>query len=219
MNKIRVLIADDHKLLREGLSFVINAHPDFEVIACCENSQEAVEITGKEKPDVVLMDINIEPFSGIEATHKIKGLSPSSKVIGLSVQSEPLIVKKMVKMGARGFVTKNSPKDEIINAMKRVINGEIYICQDIKNILGERLGTATVSATGLSMLSDTELQIVELIGKGQSTKGIAVTTGMAVKMIVAHRHKILQKLKLKNAASLVNFAYCSSHGHIHNLHL
>ena len=215
MKRISLLIADDHKLLREALIFFFNASPCFEVIASCGNSQDAIEITGREKPDIVLMDIHIAPFSGIEATHKIKHLSPSSGVIGMSAQSEPLFVKKMLKMGARGYVTKNSPKDEIINAIKRVNNGEIYICQEIKNILGERLDTDAESV-GLGLLTDRELQIVELISEGQSTKGIAATTGMAIRTVEVHRHSILHKLKLKNTSALVNFAYNSMHAACNN---
>ena len=205
MKKIRVLIADDHKLLRETLSYMIDQDARFEVIAACGDSTEVIEITSIEKPDIVLMDINMTPFSGIEATQKLKELSPSSRVIGMSVHSEPVYVKKMLKMGARGYVTKNSPKDEIISAMKRVNDGEIYLCQEIKNILGEQLLADTGLVTGIRSLTDREIQIVELVREGHSSKEIAVSIGIKVKTVEVHRHNVLQKLKLKNAASLVNF--------------
>jgi DNA-binding NarL/FixJ family response regulator len=207
MKKISVLIADDHKLLREALSLVIDGDPGFKVIAACENSQDAIEITTREKPAIVLMDINIAPISGIEATQKIKLLCPSAMVIGMSVHSEPVYVRKMLKMGARGYVTKNSPRDEIINAMKRVNNGEIYVCDEIKNILGQQLGDDALPAPGLHSLTGREIQIVELIRKGLPSREIATAICVTIKTVEVHRHNILRKLKLKNTPSLVNFAH------------
>ncbi|MEP6749462.1 MAG: response regulator transcription factor, partial [Bacteroidota bacterium] len=201
MNKISVLIADDHKLLRETLSQLINSDPGFEVIATCGDSQQAVEITKIERPDIVLMDINMTPFSGLEATQKIKASSPLSKVIGMSVHSDPSYAKRMMKMGARGYVTKNSPKDEILRAMTSVKNGNIYVCDEIKNILGEQLDANPNASPQLASLTDREKMIVQLVREGNSSKEIAVNIGVKTKTVEVHRHNILQKLKLKNAAS------------------
>ncbi|MEO5593083.1 MAG: response regulator transcription factor [Chitinophagaceae bacterium] len=211
MKKISVLIADDHKLLRDTLSIIIGTDPAFEVVATCADGAEAIEFAGLEKPDIILMDINMTPVSGIEATSRLTKLTPGSKVIGMSAHSEPVYVKKMLKMGARGYITKNSSKDEFIQAMKSVQNGEVYICQEIKDILGERLGSGTGSACGMELLTEREIQIVEFIRQGQSSKEIATTVGVAVKTVEVHRHHILKKLQLKNSAALINFLFKESH--------
>ncbi|MEO6316459.1 MAG: response regulator transcription factor [Chitinophagaceae bacterium] len=210
MKKIRVLIADDHKLLRETLSYLIDSADDFEVVAICGDSQEALDAAVAQHPDIILMDINILPFSGIEATQKLKGVAPLSKVIGMSVHSDPVYAKKMMKMGARGYVTKNSPKDEILSAMRRVHNGEVYVCDEIKYILGQQLGADTPASPRLSSLTDREIEIVQFIKEGHSSKEIAVNIGVKVKTVEVHRHNILQKLQLKNAASLVNFMFTNT---------
>jgi len=205
MKKISVLIADDHKLLRETLRYVIEEDPDFAIVALCGDSQEAVEITLAEKPDLVLMDINMGPFSGIEATLKITNSCPGSRVIGMSAHIDPVYAKTMLKTGARGYMTKNSPSVELLEAMKRVHQGEKYVCDEIKNILCEQLGKEVPA--DVRSLTNREIQVVEFIRDGQSSKEIAVTIGITVKTVEVHRHNILQKLKLKNAASLVNFVY------------
>ena len=207
MNKIKVLIADDHKLLRETLILIINAEPIFEVIASCGDSMKAIELSQEEEPDIILMDINMTPFSGIEATARIIAFNPEAKIIGMSTHSDPVYVKKMLKAGARGYITKNSPKDEMIHAMKRIPFGEIYICQDIKNILGEELGCESIPAYGLASLTGREMQVVDHVRKGLSSKEIAVIMGLALKTVEVHRHNILQKLKVKNSAALINQIY------------
>ena len=209
MNKVSILIADDHKLLRETLSYIIDSDPGLEVIAVCGDSQEAIEIAKIKKPDIVLMDINIAPFSGIEATQKIKQSSPASIVIGMSMHSDPVYAKKMLKMGARGYVTKNSSKDEILTAIMKVRQGEVYICKEIKDILAERLCGNSSSAPELSSLTKREMQIVHLVKEGHSSKEIAADINITKKTVEVHRHNILKKLKLTNAASMVNFVYAN----------
>ena len=206
MKKISVLIADDHKLLRETLGHLIDKDPEFEIVALCSNSQEAVDETLAREPDLVLMDINMGPFSGIEATLKIADQCLRTRIIGMSAHADPLYVKKMLKTGANGYVTKNSPTVEMLDAMKKVHGGENYVCDEIKNILCGQLGQET-PADYLRSLTDREIQIVEFIKEGQSSKEIAVTIGVTIKTVEVHRHNILKKLKLKNAAALVNFVF------------
>ena len=117
MSKINILIADDHKLIRETWSYILNSDSRFQVIAECGDAQEAVELAKTKRPHVVLMDINMAPFSGLEATQRIRKISPGSKVIGVSMHSQPAYAKKMLQMGARGYVTKNSSKEEMIKAI------------------------------------------------------------------------------------------------------
>ena len=207
MNVTTVLIADDHKLLRETLCDLINTDPAFNVIACCADGEEAVEITRAEKPDIVLMDINMPPFSGITATQKIAEFASVTKVIGISAYSDPAYAKIMMKTGASGYITKNSSKDEIFAAMHKVKQGETYVCQEIKNILTEFLISEPQAGQepNLNSLTTRELQIVHQVKQGLSSKEIAKGMNISLKTVEVHRHNILKKLKLKNAASLVNY--------------
>ncbi len=126
---IHILIADDHKLIRETWTYILNRNPRFKVIGCCSNSEESVRMSEEMKPDVVLMDINMGPFSGIEATRRIREVSPSTRIIGVTMHSQPAYANKMLQLGASGYVTKNSSKDEMVNAIMEVSRGNKFICE------------------------------------------------------------------------------------------
>jgi DNA-binding NarL/FixJ family response regulator len=205
MEKISVLIADDHKLIRETWSFILNNDARFTVVAECGDSEQAVEMAKNKKPQIVLMDINMLPISGFEATEKIRKVSPASRIIGISMHSQPAYAKKMLQIGARGYVTKNSSKEEMITAIMEVYNGNKYICDEIKNNISELVLEENKDVPNVNALTEREIQIINLIKEGQSSKEIAVTLNISLKTVEVHRHNILKKLKLKNSASLVNF--------------
>jgi DNA-binding NarL/FixJ family response regulator len=205
MEKISVLIADDHKLIRETWSFILNNDPRFNVVAECGDSEQAVEMAKSKKPQIVLMDINMLPISGFEATEKIRKVSPASRIIGISMHSQPAYAKKMLQIGARGYVTKNSSKEEMINAIMEVHSGNKYICDEIKNNISELVLEENRDVPNVNALTEREIQIINLIKEGQSSKEIAMTLNISLKTVEVHRHNILKKLKLKNSASLVNF--------------
>jgi DNA-binding NarL/FixJ family response regulator len=205
MSKINILIADDHKLIRETWSYILNSDSRFQVIGECGDAQEAVELARTKRPHVVLMDINMTPFSGLEATQRIRKISPGSKVIGVSMHSQPAYAKKMLQMGARGYVTKNSSKEEMIKAILEVNHGNKYICDEIKNIISEQLLDEKEDSPNINALTEREMQIINFIKEGLSSKEIATSLNISLKTVEVHRHNILKKLKLKNSASLVNF--------------
>ena len=205
MSKINILIADDHKLIRETWSYILNSDSRFQVIGECGDAQEAVELAKTKRPHVVLMDINMTPFSGLEATQRIRKISPGSKVIGVSMHSQPAYAKKMLQMGARGYVTKNSSKEEMIKAILEVNHGNKYICDEIKNIISEQLLDEKEDSPNINALTEREMQIINFIKEGLSSKEIATSLSISLKTVEVHRHNILKKLKLKNSASLVNF--------------
>lgn len=205
MEKISILIADDHKLIRETWSFILNNDPRFLVVAECGDSEQAVEMARTKKPQIVLMDINMTPISGFEATEKIRKVSPGSKVIGVSMHSQPAYAKKMLQIGARGYVTKNSSKEEMITAILEVHAGNKYICDEIKNNISELVLEENKDVPNVNALTEREIQIINLIKEGQSSKEIAQSLNISLKTVEVHRHNILKKLKLKNSASLVNF--------------
>jgi DNA-binding NarL/FixJ family response regulator len=205
MSKISILIADDHKLIRETWSYILNSDARFQVVGECGDAQEAVELARTKRPHVVLMDINMTPFSGLEATQRIRKISPGSKVIGVSMHSQPAYAKKMLQMGARGYVTKNSSKEEMIKAILEVNHGNKYICDEIKNIISEQLLDEKEDSPNINALTEREMQIINFIKEGLSSKEIATSLTISLKTVEVHRHNILKKLKLKNSASLVNF--------------
>ena len=205
MGKISILIADDHKLIRETWSHVLNEDPRFRVIATCGDAQEAVELAREKKPSIILMDISMTPFSGMEATQQIRRISPDSRIIGVSIHSQPAYAKKMLQIGAKGYVTKNSSKEEMIKAILDVNEGKKYICDEIKNIVSEQMLEDNQVAPNINALTEREIQIIDLIKEGCSSREIGDKLQISLKTVEVHRHNILKKLKLKNSASLVNF--------------
>jgi DNA-binding NarL/FixJ family response regulator len=210
MEKITILIADDHKLIRETWTYILNSDERFEVVAECGDAEQAVELAKELSPDIVLMDINMAPFNGFEATEKIRKVSPDSKVIGVSMHSQPAYAKKMLQVGARGYVTKNSSKEEMFNAITEVFRGNKYVCDEIKTIISDQLLDDNQDTPSINSLTEREMQIIHHIREGHSSKEIATQLDISLKTVEVHRHNILKKLKLKNSASLVNFINSSA---------
>jgi DNA-binding NarL/FixJ family response regulator len=210
MEKITIMIADDHKLIRDTWSYVLNGDPRFQVIAECGDSEEAVQQAMLKHPQIILMDINMTPISGFEATEQIRRLSPTSKIIGISMHSQPAYAKKMLQIGARGYVTKNSSKEEMITAILEVHNGNRYLCDEIKNIISEQLMDERPDGPDINTLTEREIQIINFIKEGFSSKEIGQKLNISLKTVEVHRHNILKKLKIKNVASLVNFINSSA---------
>ena len=204
MEPISILIADDHKLIRDTWSFILNNDQRFKVVAECSNGEEAIDQARNKRPQIVLMDINMTPVSGLEATKQIRKVSPGSKVIGVSMHSPPAYAKKMLQIGAKGYVTKTSSRDEMFKAILEVHKGNRYICDEVKNILSEQIMDDGPSQ-GINALSERELQIVKQIKEGFSSKEISVQLNISLKTVEVHRHNILKKLNLKNSAALVNY--------------
>ena len=206
MEKISILLVDDHRLIRDSWSFILNSDQRFEVVAETSNGEEAIEIARNVKPSIILMDVNMTPINGFDATRQILKNSPDAKIIGVSMHSMPAYAKRMLQLGALGYVTKNSSKEEMLTAILEVNEGRKYICEEVKNIVTQQeLDDAAVPSTDLNMLSRRELDIINLIKEGQSSKEIASQLDISLKTVEVHRYNILKKLNLKNTAALVNF--------------
>ena len=205
MKKITILIADDHTLVRETWSFILNTDPRFTVVAESGSGEEAIELSQKLRPDIVIMDINLPGMNGIEATQHIRKCSPSSKILGVSLHTQPTYARRMIQKGAMGYVTKNSSREEMFRAIMEVQSGKKYICEEIKNILSEQVISGEDNHAALNSLSQREIEIINFIKKGDSSKEIADSLNISVKTVEVHRYNILKKLNLKNAAALVNF--------------
>lgn len=205
MEKITILIADDHTLVRETWSYILNTDDRFSVIAESGSGEEAVKLARELHPDVVIMDINLPGINGIEATQQIRRLSPGSKILGVSLHTQPTYARKMIQKGAMGYVTKNSSREEMFKAILEIQEGRKYVCEEIKNILSEQVINGDEAQTGLNSLSQREIEIIKFIKQGYSSKEIADALNLSVKTVEVHRYNILKKLNLKNAAALVNF--------------
>ena len=206
MEKISILLVDDHRLIRDSWSFILNSDPRFEVVAETSNGEEAIEMARALEPDIILMDVNMTPINGFDATKQIRKTSPDAKIIGVSMHSMPAYAKRMLQLGALGYVTKNSSKEEMLTAILEVNEGRKYICEEVKNILAQQeLDETDAPATDMNTLSRRELDIINLIKEGQSSKEIASQLDISLKTVEVHRYNILKKLNLKNTAALVNF--------------
>ncbi len=209
MEKITILIADDHKLIRQTWEFVFNSDDRFQVIGQFASGEEAIEASRQLRPAIVIMDINLPGMNGVEATTQIRKYSPGSKIIGVSMHTQPSYAKVIMKNGAMGYVTKSSSREEMFKAVLEVHAGNKYICEEIKNILSDSLMDNETDRNGINSLSQREIEIISQIKNGDSSKEIAAQLNLSVKTVEVHRYNILKKLKLKNTAALVNFI--SSH--------
>jgi DNA-binding NarL/FixJ family response regulator len=206
MKRITILLADDHKLIRETWAFVLNKDPRFEVISQVSSGTEAIESAGKCNPDIILMDINMSPINGFETTELILKNSPASKVIALSMNSMPAYTRKMIQIGGHGYITKNSSLSEMTSAILEVYNGNTFFCEEVKlNLVNDILGQKETQNPDINKLSNREIQITKFIKTGYSSKEIAKEMNISSKTVEVHRYNILKKLSLKNTASLVNF--------------
>ena len=197
MEKISILLVDDHRLIRDSWSFILNSDPRFEVVAETSNGEEAIEMARALEPDIILMDVNMTPINGFDATKQIRKTSPDAKIIGVSMHSMPAYAKRMLQLGALGYVTKNSSKEEMLTAILEVNEGRKYICEEVKNILAQQeLDETDAPATDMNTLSRRELDIINLIKEGQSSKEIASQLDISLKTVEVHRYNILKKLNL-----------------------
>jgi two-component system invasion response regulator UvrY len=202
--KIRIVIADDHLLIAETWATLINMDPDFEVVKVFDNTQTLIEEISEIKPDIAILDININPFSGIEATKMIRRLAPGTKIIGVSMHNQPSFAKKMMRNGAMGYVTKSSNKNEMYEAIRTVMKGEKFICAEIqRNITNQVL--MDDDDNKLSRLTEREIEIIKLIKNGSTNKEIAEKLFLSPRTVETHRARILKKLDLKNSLSLVKY--------------
>jgi DNA-binding NarL/FixJ family response regulator len=202
--KIRIIIADDHLLIAETWATLINMDPDFEVVKVYDNTKTMIDEITVMKPDIAILDININPFSGIEATKMIKKLAPGTRIIGVSMHNQPSFAKKMIRNGAMGYVTKNSTKIEMYDAIRAAMKGDKYICAEIqKNITNQML--VDDDDNKLSKLTEREIEIIKLIKNGSTNKEIAEQLFLSPRTVETHRARILKKLDLKNSLSLVKY--------------
>jgi two-component system invasion response regulator UvrY len=204
---MNILIADDHTLVRETWSLILNTDPRFNVIAVCGTGEKAVELAKQLRPDIVIMDINLPGIDGMEATALIRKYAPGAKILAVSLHTQPDYAKKMMKSGASGYVTKSSGREEMVKAIEEISVGKKYICNDVKEIIAEERVYTEGQEKGIHSLTAREIEIIPLIMQGNKSKEIAAILHRSTKTVEVHRHNILRKLKLKNSVELVEYAH------------
>lgn len=205
--KIKVLIADDHQLFREGLVNLLFAAPDIEVIAQAKDGKEAVEKARHFKPDVVLIDIGMPIMNGIEATGVLKKELPDVKIVAVSMHSDRQYVKGILEAGADGYLLKNCTYRQLTDAIKSVFEGKKYLSEDITElVITGYLDPSKTESDSYSELSEREKEIFLLFAEGKSTREISEKLFISVKTVGTHKQHILDKLKLKNNADMVKYA-------------
>jgi len=205
---IKIILADDHKITRQGLSSLLDKQPDMEVIAEVEDGREAVSKVRELEPDVVIMDVSMPELNGMEATRQIVSDFPKVKVIALSMHSDALYVAEMLKNGASGYLLKDCAFEELSNAIKAVAEGKTYLSPSISSVVVagylDRLSEGEVSE--LNVLTDREREVLQLMTEGESTKKIALKLHISVKTVETHRRQIMNKLDIHTVAELTKYA-------------
>jgi DNA-binding NarL/FixJ family response regulator len=205
---IRILLADDHKIVREGLRFLLEKHPEMEVVAEAENGRTAVELTVNLKPDVVIIDVAMPDLNGIEATRKIMAEALSTKVIALSMHSDRRFVKEMFRAGASGYLLKDCAFDELSDAIHAVIVNKTYLSPKVATIIAReylyRLSEGEPYA--FSLLTPREREVLQLLSEGKTTKDIAYSLKISAKTVNTHQQHIMKKLGVNSLADLTKFA-------------
>lgn len=206
---IKVLLADDHHVLRDGLRYLLDSHSDIAVIGDASNGVETLHATIRLRPDIVLMDIAMPELSGIEATHEIQQHSPSIGIIILSMHSSVEHIVHAFQAGARGYLLKDSAGTDVVNAIRLVYEGHCYLSPKISDTLIEqyvRKSTALDSPNPLSRLSHREGQVLRLVADGKSNTQIAEILSLSPKTVETYRSRLMHKLEITDLASLVKLA-------------
>ena len=204
----RVLIADDHKIFREGLRALLEKQRGIEVVAEAKDGLEAVRFAQKLTPDVVIMDVAMPEKNGIEATRETLELLPKVKVIALSMHSDRRFVLQMLKAGAVGYLLKDSAFEELAAAIQAVASGQTYLSPKITDVVIKEYlhSQARSEASVFTILTHREREVLQLLAEGKSTKEIAATLHVSVKTIETHRQQVMDKLDIHSVAELTKYA-------------
>ncbi|MGA2914528.1 MAG: response regulator transcription factor [Sedimentisphaerales bacterium] len=207
--KTKILIADNHGILRQGISSLIEKHADMQVVGEADNGLMAVEMTRKLHPDIVIMDVTMSGLSGIEATRKIKGEMPEIKILALTVHAEKELVLDMIKAGASGYMLKECVFDDLVNAIKTLAAGQSYLSPQVASTILNGIaknGSLKIVSGDRVIFTLRESQILHLLTGGESAKQIATEVSLSVKTIEAIRRHVMEKAAVNNLADLTKFA-------------
>lgn len=205
---LSIVLADDHRIMREGLAAMLRQEADFDIVGQADDGAALVRLVRKLQPDVVITDVSMPGLNGIEAIRRIMEEAPGVRVLCLSVHTEKRLVTAVMDAGAAGYVLKDCLYEELIRAVRAVVAQQVYISPGIAGVLMQayRERQATSQKSAFSQLTGRELEVVQLIAEGYSTKAIAERMHVSAKTVGTHREHILQKLHLNGTADLTRYA-------------
>jgi DNA-binding NarL/FixJ family response regulator len=205
---IKILLADDHKIVRDGLRALIEKYPSMEIVAEAADGRTAVRLVKELSPNVVIMDISMPDLNGIEAARQIVAENPRVKILTLSMHSDARYVKELFNAGASGYLLKECAVEELVNAIQAVAANQVYLSPRITRVvLSEYLGKQPISnASVFSVLTPREREVLQLMAEGKTSKEIAYSLDLSVKTVEAHRQKIMEKSNIHSIAELTKYA-------------
>jgi two-component system nitrate/nitrite response regulator NarL len=206
--KIRLLLVDDHPVVREGIKSSLSTHPRIRIVAEASNGLEAVQKAKKHSPDVVLLDINMPVMGGLEAARHLRSIAPKSRILALTMHDNKEYVMEIARLGARGYILKDSSPSELARAIETVASGEAFFSPKAsQHILRAFINTPSgASSTLFPRLSRRERQVLQLIAEGHTSKEIAQKLGITYKTAESHRDRIMRKLDIHSSAGLTKYA-------------
>jgi DNA-binding NarL/FixJ family response regulator len=204
--KIRVILADDHALIRECICAILNGSPDLKVVAEANNGMDAVKLARELLPDVMVMDIGMKDVNGIEATRQIVEKCPSVKVLMLSMHAEKRFVVEALNAGAYGFILKNCASKEIVSAIRAVAREGFYLSPELQAVLGKDYRQRPALQLSTALLTQREREILVMLVEGNTAKEIAAKLQISAKTVETHRMHVMKKLHLNNIADLTRYA-------------
>ena len=206
--RTRVFIVDDHPIVRQGLTQILNQESDLTVCGEAEDALDALEAIAALQPDLVLVDLSLKGGSGLDLIRTLKARHSTLPVLVVSMHDESLYVERVLRAGARGYIMKQEATDTMMHAIRRVLRGEIYVSDKMMTKLLGRLlfDTADTGVSALERLSNRELEVLRLIGEGYATRHIAAVLHVSIKTVESHRAHIKEKLQLKDTVELVRYA-------------
>ena len=204
--RIRVLIVDDHPLVRESLKKIIHGEPDLVVCGEAEDREQALEIVSATRPRLAIVDLTLRNSHGLELIKDLRERFPEVQSLVLSMHDEMIHAERAIRAGARGYITKNEAPARILLAIRKILSGEIYWSERAAARVASKIARAAPAATKFDLLTDREMQVFQLIGSGQSTRQIAATLHIDVSTVETYRARIKEKLNIESGLELVRHA-------------
>jgi two-component system, NarL family, response regulator NreC len=202
--KIHILLADDHAVVRQGFKMILAAQPDMEIVGEAGNGREALDLAGQLQPDVIVMDVAMPELNGIEATRRVADLSPRTRVLALSMHKDSVYVREILRAGARGYLLKDSIASDLLAAVRAVARGEGYLSPGVSDaVLNDYRRHVS---DPIDLLTSREREVLQMIAEGKTNKEIATVLNLSVYTVDAHRGHIMEKLNLHSVTDLVRFA-------------
>jgi DNA-binding NarL/FixJ family response regulator len=203
--KKKIIIVDDHPMMRKGLANTLEAEPAYEIVAQLERAEDAIQAIREHKPDLLIVDVSLPGMNGIELIKNVIFQDTEQKMLVVSRHEESLYAERALRAGAKGYMMKFEPSEVLLKAVKKVLNGGIFVSDEIgeKLLMSAMSGKKTVMESPVDILSDRELEVFELIGRGKNSNEIAEQLHLAVKTIETYRSRIKEKMDFKNSTELV----------------